>query len=168
MIWVQQKAFTSSLPIFMLSTTHIHACLSGAVSVHSSSPANTFQLSLSLQSMQSLCLKTPLSVQLECSLYKRHPSTSLEWFLFAVHLSSVCHRFFFWFSLSRCCQFWPSKQNMKNTGNEMTWLFSTEMQSSSWWWVPVFYFIAICSCFTSVCRYKYQVLKWFKRMRRYS
>lgn len=95
MIWVQQKAFTSSLPIFMLSTTHIHACLSGAVSVHSSSPANTFQLSLSLQSMQSLCLKTPLSVQLECSLYKRHPSTSLEWFLFAVHLSSVCHRFFF-------------------------------------------------------------------------
>lgn len=30
-----------------------------------------------------------LSVHLECSLYKRHPSASLEWFLLAVHLSSV-------------------------------------------------------------------------------
>lgn len=119
MIWVQQKAFTSSLPIFMLSTTHIHACLSGAVSVHSSSPANTFQLSLSLQSMQSLCLKTPLSVQLECSLYKRHPSTSLEWFLFAVHLSSVCHRFF---SDSHClaaANFGPPNKTWKTL--EMKW-----------------------------------------------
>lgn len=116
----------------ILSTSHIPVCLSGAVTVHSSSPANTFVLSWSWQCARSLSLKKKPSVQLECSLYKRHPSASLEWFFFAVHLSSVCHSFFFWFSLSLCSQFWPSKQNMKNIGIETTWLFSIEMQSSFW------------------------------------
>lgn len=81
------------------------------------------------------------SVQVEHSLYKRHPSASLQWFLFAVHLSSVCV-FFPSVSLSVCGQFRPSKQNMKNTGIEMTWLLSIEMQSSLWW-VLVLYFMAI-------------------------
>lgn len=44
----------------ILSTPHIAVCLSGAVTVQSSSPANTFLLSRRWQCVCSLCLKTPL------------------------------------------------------------------------------------------------------------
>lgn len=76
----------------ILSTSHIPECLSSAFTVHSSSPANTFSVEPDNVCTPSAS-KHP-SVQLECCFYKRHPSASLEWFLFAVHLSSVCHSVF--------------------------------------------------------------------------
>lgn len=110
-------------------------------------------------------------VQLESSLYKRHPSASLEWFLFAVHLSSAGHRIFFFFlsiSLSLCGQFWSSKRNMKNTGSEMSLVFfhwnTIKLLMSSW---------SLCFCrFPLFCQYLLlqilQVQKSFKAMSRYS
>lgn len=83
-----------------------------------------------------------LSVQLECSLYKRHPSVSLEWFLFTVHL------LFFFVFLSYF--FLPESnflfavnfgipEKTLNNGIEMTWFI--------FYWNPIKLLMSSCSLF---------------------
>lgn len=115
-------------------------CLRGTVSV-SASLADTSLLSWAWQRVRSP-VSDHLSVQLECSLYKRHPSVSLEWFLFTVHLLFFLVFLSYFFlpesNFLFAVNFGIPKKTLNN-GIEMTWFI--------FYWNPIKLLMSSCSLF---------------------